>query len=95
MFYKAMTLTPAELAAAVAAQVSHDRMISHTHNARTSGKPANIKLTARWVGDGLKQSDLDRSFITAPTARPQSHKIILALTALGKRRLTVADVPSA
>jgi hypothetical protein len=95
MFCKAKTLTPAELAAALAAQASHDRMTCHTHDAKSSGKPANFKIKARWVGGGYKQSDLDRSFITAPTARPQSHKIILALTALGKRRLTVADVPSA
>jgi hypothetical protein len=69
-------------------------MTSHTHDARASGKPPNVKLKAPWAGGGQKQSDLGRSSITAPTALPQSQKIIHALTTLGKRRLTVADVPA-
>jgi hypothetical protein len=38
---------------------------------------------------------MDKSFINVPTARPVSHKLILSMTALGKRRLSIADVPSA
>jgi hypothetical protein len=38
---------------------------------------------------------MDKSFINAPTARPVSHKLILSMTALGKRRLSIAYVPSA
>jgi hypothetical protein len=69
-FYKTKNLTAAELAVAVAAQASHDRMTSHTHDASTSGQPPYAKLKALWIGGGHKRSALDRSLIIAPTAHP-------------------------
>jgi hypothetical protein len=94
MFYKAKVLTPAEIIAAKSAQAEQARISTRTHSAQLP-KSLTIKLKARWVGGGHKQFEMNKSFITAPTTRSQSHKLILALTALGKRHLTISDVPSA
>jgi hypothetical protein len=74
-FYRARTLTSAELAVAIAAQASHDRMISHTHDARTSSKPANIKLKARWVGGGQEFHHGSHSTSTVTQDHPCSHRV--------------------
>ena len=54
------------------------------------------KVKGRWVGGGNHQTRVTAiGDQIAPTARPASHSILLAIAALEKRLIKVGDVPSA
>jgi hypothetical protein len=53
------------------------------------------KVRARWVGGGNHQKKVDKSVVSAPTARAASHNILFTIIAHEKRDFCVGDVPSA
>ena len=59
-------------------------------------KEKRIKIKGRWVGGGHRQSRAEAlAERVAPTARGDTHSIIMAIAAFEGRRLQIGDIPAA
>jgi hypothetical protein len=67
MFYKAKALTPVEIISAKSAQAEQARLSTRTHSAQAP-ESLTIKIKARWVGGGHKQSEMYKSTLSVSQA---------------------------